>query len=167
MPAYLLGMTELARLYPHQARYGREYAYSWAATAVGCAGAMGTLQATGMVVDGFALLPYAALLSLLFASHYVYAIRRPSPSFALVTGGVGLMIAAALLAGVIANAGLRLRYELVDDSLVQADLALRIDTPAVVRAVASVPWLGKLLGLAYVSISPLSFVTAIWLGVRR
>lgn len=144
-----------------------EYQLTWIALAVGAACALGVLHATEMVVGMVSALPYAALLSFLFLGHYVYARRRPDERISLVTGSVGMMIAAALFAGITANAGLRLRYPLVDDALARADIMLGMATPAFVLAVAERPWLGDILGIAYVSIFPLSFATVIWLGIRR
>jgi membrane-associated phospholipid phosphatase len=144
-----------------------QYRLTWAAVILGSIAAPAVLIASGMVVAFASLAPYGALLGLLLACHYVYSLRRPNEAISLVTGGAALMIAAALLAGIVANAGLRLRYPLIDGSLARADLALGIDTPALVLAVAAHPWLAELLGQAYVSIFPLAFATAIWLSLRR
>jgi membrane-associated phospholipid phosphatase len=146
---------------------GAEYRLTWIAVMLGALGALAVLHATGMVIELPALLPYGALLGFLLAGHYIYSKRRPSDVLSLVTGSIGLMIAASLLAGIIANAGLRLRYPLIDDVLAHADRTMGIDTPALVLAIAKKPWFAELLGWAYVSIFPLSFATAIWLACRR
>ena len=144
-----------------------EYRLAWTAVVIGAMAAPVVLLASGMVISLGALVPYGALLGLLVASHFIYTLRRPNEVISLVTGSAALMIAAALLAGIIANAGLRLRYPLVDGPLARFDLAMGIDTPAVVLAIADRPWLADLLGRAYVSVFPLAFATAIWLSVRR
>lgn len=142
------------------------YGLAWLAVLFGFVAALAVLHATGMVVEGSAMLPYALILVLLFAAHLVYTRFRPSPKLALSTGGLALMIASALLAGIVANAGMRLRFPLVDGQLAAMDLAMGIDTPALVRVVADHPFLAELMGLAYSSSSALPLVSAVWLGFR-
>ena len=142
------------------------YRHAWLAVALGTVAAPTVLIAARMHIEFAALLPYLALLGALAGAHFFYLRWRPNPAISLITGSMALMMGGAFLAGIIANAGLRLRFPLVDTALSQWDLALGIDTPALVLAVAARPWLAELLGLAYVSIFPLSFVTALWLGLR-
>jgi membrane-associated phospholipid phosphatase len=143
------------------------YRLAWTALCAGACGALGVLAASGMSIDPATLLPFAMMLSLLFAAHFIYRHHRPSEALSLITGALALMIGCALFAGIIANAGLRLRYPLIDADLARADLTLGIDTPAVVLAFAARPWLGAMMGLAYSSIFPLALVTAIGLGTKR
>ena len=142
------------------------YRHAWLAVALGTVAAPTVLIAARMHIEFAALLPYLALLGALAGVHFFYLRWRPNPAISLITGSMALMMGAAFLAGIIANAGLRLRFALVDDALSRWDLAIGIDTPALVLGVAARPWLAELLGLAYVSIFPLSFVTAVWLGLR-
>lgn len=142
------------------------YRLAWLSLVGGAISACVVLLATGMRIAPGPLLAYAALLGLLLGAHHLYRHWRRDEKLALVTGALALMIAAALLAGVTSHAGLRLRYPLFDASLAAGDRLIGIDTPKVVLWVAESPALVWLLGLAYSSVFPLAFITAIWLGFR-
>lgn len=144
----------------------RAYRIGLAALVPGLAGAVAVLQSSRMTVGLDALASYVAILLLLFAAHGFYAKVRPARGLALATGGMAVMITSALLAGIIANAGMRLRYPLIDAALASADRAIGIDTPALVRAFAERPFLAELMNVAYSSIFPLAFLAAILLALR-
>jgi hypothetical protein len=142
------------------------YRFSAVTIAAGILVAVAVLLATGMHIELGALSSYLVLLALLFGAHALYTHRRPRPVIGLATGSLGLMFAAALCAGIIANAGMRLRYPLVDGWLTGMDLALGFDTSAWLRTFAEYPAFADLLALAYTSIFPLVFLSAVVLSVR-
>jgi membrane-associated phospholipid phosphatase len=142
------------------------YRFAWLSLVIGAISACAVLWTTGLRVTLIPLLSFAGLIGLLFLAHHAYRTWRDEPKLALITGALALMIAAALLAGITANGGLRLRFPLLDGELAALDRAAGFDTPAIVLATAKAPLWSGLLGLAYSSIFPLSFLTAIWLGFR-
>lgn len=144
----------------------RAYRIAWLGLLFGSGCAIAVLFATGMFIDLVALFPYATIITLLFSVHLVYSKYRPRPVLARAAGSFGLMIVSALAAGIIANAGMRLNYPLIDAQLASADRAMGIDTSAIVRTTAGSPALAGLLGLAYTSIFPLCFATALLLAVQ-
>jgi membrane-associated phospholipid phosphatase len=148
---------------------GQAYRIGWLALLLGLGGAIAVLRAAGMHVDPRVVTSWDGipfLLGALLLLHVVYARYRPVPVVALTTGSFFLMIGSALLAGIIANAGMRLRYPLIDLQLVMADRALGMDAAAITLAIAGQPWIAQTLGIAYGSIFPLAFLTAVALAVR-
>lgn len=142
----------------------RAYRIGWFALFPGFVGAASVLYASGMAIDSKAI-PFCTLLALLFGAHFLYSRYRPIPMLMLATGSLTLMISSAFLAGIIANAGMRLRYPLIDASLSAADRLMGFDTAAIVRAIAVKPLLAAILNAAYSSIFPIIFVTAVVLSV--
>jgi membrane-associated phospholipid phosphatase len=112
------------------------------------------------------LLGFSSLVILFVAAHHLYGAVRPDERLSTLTGTLAVMIAAALMAGIVANGGLRLRYDLLDDLLARIDLAAGIDTPALVVWAARHERLTALLGHAYESSFPLCFLTVLWLSLR-
>lgn len=76
------------------------------------------------------------------------------------------MISSALTAGVIANAGMRLRFPLIDAQLAATDRAMGLNTSALVLMVAERPFVADVLNWAYTSIFPLTFATAMLLSCK-
>jgi membrane-associated phospholipid phosphatase len=145
------------------------YRIGWLALLLGLGGAIAVLRASGMYIDTIALVAwdgFPLLLAILLLLHIIYAKYRRVPVVALTTGSFFLMIGSALLAGIIANAGMRLRYPLIDAQLAMADHALGIDAAAITLSIAQQPWFAQLLGIAYGSIFPLALVTAVMLAIR-
>jgi membrane-associated phospholipid phosphatase len=153
-----------------QGMQARERAcYRWACLflAPGLLASCMVLIGAGMTVTAPPLLGFLLLVALLFWAHRAYSGQRDDPRLALMTGALAIMIASAVFAGIVANAGLRLRYPLFDQHLAAVDRFFGIDTPALVIWTAERPMLSGLLGWAYSSIFPLAFATAIWMGLRQ
>lgn len=120
---------------------------------------------TGIVIAP--LLAMVACITGLIGMHVIYTRWRSLPVVAATTAGLAALSWAGLAAGVSALAALRTGAPLFDAELARADAALHVDTQAVVFWIASIPHLGTLLDVAYVSTVPLIFAAAVTLAVQR
>lgn len=126
--------------------------------------AAAVLAATGMRPD-LSFAPLLLVVGLLAVAHVYYAHDRRDARLAAVTGVTATMVAAALIAGVISHAGMRLRRPLIDNALAAADRLLLIDTPGIALTLGTTPVLGRVLQLAYSSTFPATIMTALALAM--
>lgn len=124
------------------------------------AAAMAVLWRSGMFIPWQVWTAIAGSIGFFLAIHFIYTVPRPVERLALLSGSLSLMVAAALLAGIVAHAGLRLRMPLADAGLAGLDRALGVDTPGLVLAFARHPTLSQVLQVAYLSIVPLCYLVA-------
>jgi membrane-associated phospholipid phosphatase len=150
---------------PARAEGRRARRLGWATALLGAPCAMAVLAASGMRIVPDSLLALLATLILLGAIHLVYSRFRAHLRIELASGVLAMMMATAMTAGIVSNAGLRLHRPLIDGLLSRADHAIGIDTPALVRAFVGQPILGEVLNLAYLSAFPLVFVAAFGLAL--
>lgn len=138
----------------------------WSATAAGAVLAACVLTASRMQIVPMSAVQLFSIVATLGCIHVVYGRYRPNIRIELASGALAMMIASALAAGIMSNAGLRLRHPLIDATLAQADAAMGIDTPAVVLAFVGHPVVTQLLDLCYLSAFPLAFLVAAICAVR-
>ena len=138
----------------------------WWALALGGIYAWGVVASTAMQIEFASSVQLLAPLVVLGAIFIVYGRFRPNKNIQLASGVLVMITGSAILAGIISNAGLRLRRPLIDAFLSRADHALGLDTPALVLTFVGHPILNEALSLAYLSAVPIMFVTAVWFAVR-
>ena len=96
----------------------------WAIIVLSIPCAVGIVWASGLSLIFGKILPLLFLLPMLFLAHIRYRFFTPDQRISDVTGALAMVISAALLAGLISHAALRLQMPLIDDFLIAADIYL-------------------------------------------
>lgn len=130
-----------------------------------CAATILNATALRLNVEGVELL--LGTVAMLGAAHLWYHYKGLERKLATATGSVALMIMAAIMAGIISNAGLRLRRPLIDKMLLLADFDVGVNTPALVAKLSHYPLLIDVLNIAYLSSIPLCLVAVIYLAMTN
>lgn len=116
------------------------------------------------VVAGPAYAELAALTGLFWAGGYIYATWRPEPRISAMLFGTGFLVGFTVGASTLNTMLLTVAGTRIDAILARADLALGLDWPGMMRAMADHPGLLKLLRLAYGALLPEISLTVIVLG---
>lgn len=144
----------------------RAYYLGWIAVVLGAISAIAVLHLTGMFIDYYTLLLCDGIILLLFAVHFYSHRQKSLPTLSLISGCLGIMLTCAVLAGIVANAGMRLNFPFIDSQLSAMDRLLGIDTPAIVITISRWPLLANFLGVAYTSIFYICFIAPIILALQ-
>jgi hypothetical protein len=138
----------------------------WLVTAAGLPLAWAVLFASGMRIVPMGAVSFTTVVAILTTISIVYSRFRPDARVHLGAGVLAMMIVAAVSAGIISNAGLRLRRPLIDSVLLAADRAMGIDTPGIVLAFVGHSLTTGLLDVCYISAFPFVFATALYFAHR-
>lgn len=144
----------------------RAYRAGWASIALAIPMALGILDATEMTLALTSAVPLLFCTVLLAAAHLRYRCSAPDVRLAMATGALAMLICAGMLAGIISNAGLRLRRPLIDDLLSTLDTRIGVDTAQLVLAFSGYARELQVLAFAYSSTLPLCFIVILCLAVR-
>ncbi len=146
---------------------GFAYRIGWIALVVAAAIAAGILLATGLRLTAGSLLPLLLLLPILICIHLRYLLVSFNAKISDATGGLAIMVSAAILAGLISNAGLRLRMPLIDEPLARLDAMMGLGSgdTHIITMFFGLDGLNRLLEYAYVSSVPLCLVLMLALVV--
>ncbi len=101
------------------------------------------------LVAGTAYAGMAAMSGLCWAGGYIYGIWRPEPRISAMLFGTGFLVSFTAGASVLNAMLLTVAGPRIDTLLAQADIALGLDWPGMMRAMADHPCLLKILHLAY------------------
>jgi membrane-associated phospholipid phosphatase len=136
---------------------GLAYQLGWSTLAVAIPIAISIFLASGLTVVAGTMLPLLMLLPMLLGAHYTYRFRSPDYKISDATGGLALMVGAAIIAGLISNAGLALRMPLIDKPLATLDAMMGLGTGEghIVTWFFGLGGLNQILEYAYVSSVPL------------
>lgn len=141
------------------------YLLTWKIIGFGTIAAAALVVRTGMITSFKNIWVGIAGLSTLFAIHLLYRHCRPEDRLQSVAGSVFLLFFAAIVAAHIAHVGMRLRFPFIDDALASIDGALGIKNATWIGWFSEHPSVSMFLGLAYVSVVPIVFLTAIALSL--
>ncbi len=130
-----------------------------------CAGVIVALSGTTLLIGK--MLALVLLMPVLILAHGKYRYFTPDTKIADATGGLAMMAGAAMLAGIISHAGLRLQMPLIDGLLAGADSVLGSGSgdANVVAQFFGLDGFNWLLELAYISTMPICLIAMLSLSI--
>lgn len=102
-----------------------------------------------IAIDARDLALFSGMMAFLIIVHVVYGRWRTAPTLSHLGGAVAATCWSIVAAAVISLVGLRYKFPLIDDVLGNADRAVGVDLPSMIRWFADHPLLSHLLSVAY------------------